>query len=55
MPEFLQYDFMIRALVAGLLVAVVVPVLGSFLVARRQLAAQSSRFGLGGGGFHDFR
>jgi zinc transport system permease protein len=35
MPEFLQYDFMIRALIAGLLVAVAVPVLGSFLVARR--------------------
>ncbi|HEU4914819.1 MAG TPA: metal ABC transporter permease [Candidatus Saccharimonadales bacterium] len=35
MPEFLQYDFMIRALVAGLLVAITIPVMGSFLVARR--------------------
>ena len=35
MPEILQYDFMVRALVAGLLVAAVMPVLGSFLVARR--------------------
>jgi zinc transport system permease protein len=35
MPEFLQYSFMVRALVAGLLVALTVPVMGSFLVARR--------------------
>jgi len=35
MPEIFQYDFMIRALVAGLLVALTVPVMGSFLVARR--------------------
>ncbi len=35
MPEILQYDFMIRALIAGLLVALTVPVMGSFLVARR--------------------
>jgi zinc transport system permease protein len=35
MPEILQYDFMVRALIAGLLVAAVMPVLGSFLVARR--------------------
>lgn len=35
MPEILQYGFMIRALIAGLLVAVTVPVMGSFLVARR--------------------
>jgi zinc transport system permease protein len=35
MLDILHYDFMIRALVAGLLVAVTVPVLGSFLVARR--------------------
>lgn len=35
MPELLQYDFMIRALIAGLLVAVTIPVMGSFLVARR--------------------
>ena len=35
MPEILQYSFMVRALLAGLLVALTVPVLGSFLVARR--------------------
>ncbi len=35
MPEILQYDFMVRALIAGLLVAAVMPVLGSFLVAKR--------------------
>lgn len=35
MPEIFQYDFMIRALIAGLLVAFTVPVMGSFLVARR--------------------
>ena len=33
--ELLQYDFMVRALLAGLLVAIVLPTLGSFLVARR--------------------
>jgi len=35
MPELFSYDFMVRALVAGLLVAVAVPLMGSFLVARR--------------------
>lgn len=35
MPDILHYDFMIRALLAGLLVALTVPVMGSFLVARR--------------------
>lgn len=35
MPEILQYSFMLRALLAGLIVAITVPVLGSFLVARR--------------------
>lgn len=35
MPELLQYDFMVRALLAGLLVAVTLPVMGAFLVARR--------------------
>jgi zinc transport system permease protein len=35
MPEIFQYDFMIRALIAGLLVALTIPVMGSFLVARR--------------------
>jgi len=35
MPEILEYSFMVRALLAGLIVALVIPVLGSFLVARR--------------------
>jgi zinc transport system permease protein len=35
MPEILQYSFMVRALIAGLLVAITIPVMGSFLVARR--------------------
>src|SRR5262245_49062090 len=35
MPDILQYGFMVRALIAGLIVAVTVPVMGSFLVARR--------------------
>jgi len=35
MPDILQYSFMVRAFVAGLLIAVTVPVLGAFLVARR--------------------
>jgi len=35
MLDIFHYSFMIRAFVAGLLVAVTVPLLGSFLVARR--------------------
>ncbi|HSX17527.1 MAG TPA: metal ABC transporter permease [Patescibacteria group bacterium] len=35
MPEIFQFSFMVRALLAGLVVAIAVPVLGSFLVARR--------------------
>lgn len=35
MPEILQYSFMVRALVAGLIVGVTIPLMGSFLVARR--------------------
>ena len=35
MPEILQYSFMVRALIAGVLVAAVLPLMGSFLVARR--------------------
>lgn len=35
MPEIFQYSFMVRALLAGLLVAITVPVMGTFLVARR--------------------
>lgn len=35
MPEIFHYGFMVRALIAGLLVAVTVPLMGSFLVAKR--------------------
>jgi zinc transport system permease protein len=35
MFEIFYYEFMIRACIAGLLIAVTVPVMGSFLVARR--------------------
>ena len=35
MLDILQYSFMVRALLAGLLVAITVPVIGGFLVARR--------------------
>ena len=35
MLEIFQYDFMIRALLAGLLISLVLPVLGVFLIARR--------------------
>ncbi len=35
MFEIFQYSFMVRAFIAGLLVAVTVPLMGSFLVARR--------------------
>lgn len=35
MFEFLEYSFMVRALAAGLLLAIVMPLLGTFLVARR--------------------
>jgi len=35
MPEFLQYGFMLRALIAGLMVAAICPVIGLFLVLRR--------------------
>jgi zinc transport system permease protein len=35
MPEILQYGFMVRALAAGLLIALTIPLMGSFLVARR--------------------
>lgn len=35
MFELFDYSFMVRALIAGMLVALVLPVLGSFLVARR--------------------
>lgn len=34
--EFLQYDFMQRALIAGLVTAVVCPLIGMFVVVRRQ-------------------
>lgn len=35
MPEVLQFDFMQRALLAGLLVGIACPLVGSFVVARR--------------------
>ena len=35
MPELLQYDFMRRALLAGLMVGTIAPVIGVFLVLRR--------------------
>lgn len=35
MFDILHYGFMVRALIAGVIVAIVVPALGSFLVARR--------------------
>src|SRR5690606_38852086 len=35
MFEMLEYSFMVRALIAGVLVALILPVLGGFLVARR--------------------
>ncbi len=35
MPEIFQYDFMLRAFGAGLLIAVLAPVIGTFLVVRR--------------------
>lgn len=35
MFEFLQYDFMVRALVVGVLIGVVAPTIGTFLVVRR--------------------
>jgi zinc transport system permease protein len=35
MPEIFQYSFMVRAMIAGVIVAITVPVLGNFLVARR--------------------
>ena len=35
MLSILQYDFMVRALIAGLIVAVIAPTVGLFLVSRR--------------------
>lgn len=35
MLDIFSFSFMVRALIAGLIIAIVVPVLGSFLVARR--------------------
>jgi zinc transport system permease protein len=35
MIELFQYDFMIRAFIAGLLMAVIAPMIGTFLVVRR--------------------
>src|SRR5690606_21271213 len=54
MIEMFEYSFMVRALIAGLLVALVLPVLGGFLVARRYALisdslAHVSLAGVGGG------
>lgn len=35
MPDLLQYDFMVRALLAGLMVGIICPAIGVFLVMRR--------------------
>ena len=35
MPDILQYGFMVRALIAGSLLGIVCPALGTFLVLRR--------------------
>lgn len=35
MPEIFQYSFMIRALIAGLVVAIIAPLIGNFLLVRR--------------------
>jgi len=35
MPEILQYDFMIRAFQAGIVIAIIAPLIGTFLVLRR--------------------
>jgi zinc transport system permease protein len=54
MPEIFQYSFMVRAFIAGLLVALTVPLMGSFLVARRysliaDSLAHASLAGVGAG------
>jgi len=35
MPEFLQYDFMQRAFIAGIVISIIAPFIGNFLVVRR--------------------
>lgn len=35
MPDILHYSFMVRALVAGVIIAITLPIMGTFLVARR--------------------
>lgn len=35
LPQILQYDFMIRALIAGTVIAIAAPLIGSFLLIRR--------------------
>lgn len=54
MLEIFQYSFMVRAFIAGLLIAVTVPLMGSFLVARRysliaDSLAHASLAGVGAG------
>lgn len=34
-PEILQYDFMIRAFIAGIMIGILAPIIGTFLVVRR--------------------
>ena len=35
LPEIFQYDFMIRAFIAGTMIAIIAPLIGNFLVIRR--------------------
>lgn len=54
MLDLLHYEFMLRALIAGVIVAVTVPLMGSFLVARRyslisDSLAHASLAGVGAG------
>lgn len=54
MPEVFQYEFMIRAFIAGLVVALTVPLIGAFLVTRRyslvaDSLAHASLAGVGAG------
>jgi len=52
MLDILNYSFMVRALIAGGIIALVVPVIGSFLVARRYslIADSLAHFSLAGVG-----
>lgn len=52
MLDILNYSFMVRALIAGLIIALIVPIIGSFLVARRYslIADSLAHFSLAGVG-----